>query len=222
MQIYILRDNQQTGPFTEAEIRAQLAAGTITPETMAWWDGLPEWKPLSDTPLTTPPAAAPAVTPATLTPPPVFTSDPAEMGAKTSGLAIGSLVCGVVGIFCAIILGPAAVIMGHIARSQIKKDPTLKGSGMALAGLILGYVWIVFFIAYMIFIVTEGPKLQQALQKLQQQAAAQQNGDTNNVPAPAPAPAPETPPATPPPAAPDNQPAPAPAPATPPATSPSQ
>jgi uncharacterized protein DUF4190 len=31
-----------------------------------------------------------------------------------------------------------AVIFGHIAISQAGKDPTLRGKGMAVAGLVLG------------------------------------------------------------------------------------
>ena len=35
-----------------------------------------------------------------------------------------------------------AVIFGHIAISQTGKDPTLRGRGMAIAGLVLGYIGI--------------------------------------------------------------------------------
>jgi hypothetical protein len=33
-----------------------------------------------------------------------------------------------------------AVIFGHIAISQAHKDETIRGKGMAIAGLVLGYV----------------------------------------------------------------------------------
>jgi hypothetical protein len=57
---------------------------------------------------------------------------------QTSGMAIGSLVCGLLPFF---ILTPiAAVVLGHVALSQIKRSAgRLKGSGMAIAGLVLGY-----------------------------------------------------------------------------------
>jgi hypothetical protein len=58
---------------------------------------------------------------------------------QTSGMAIGSMVCGFLSL-----LWPAAVaaiILGHISRSQIKKSGGhLTGSGMALTGLIFGYL----------------------------------------------------------------------------------
>jgi len=60
---------------------------------------------------------------------------------ETSGLAIGSLVCGLLLFFWPASL--AAVIMGHISRSQIKNSGgRTTGAGMALAGLILGYIGI--------------------------------------------------------------------------------
>ena len=62
----------------------------------------------------------------------------------TCGEAIASLVCGV----CVFLLGPIAgipaVITGHIARKKIRNSGgTISGSGMALAGLILGYASII-------------------------------------------------------------------------------
>jgi uncharacterized protein DUF4190/uncharacterized protein DUF1707 len=56
---------------------------------------------------------------------------------KTNGFAVGSLVCGVIPVFC----GIPAVILGHNARRQIRKSGD-RGDGMAVAGLILGYLWI--------------------------------------------------------------------------------
>jgi competence protein ComGC len=68
--------------------------------------------------------------------------------AKNSGLAIWSLVLGILGLvlllFC---VGPLfaipAVICGHIAYGRIKRSGgALSGQGLALAGLITGYVTI--------------------------------------------------------------------------------
>ena len=59
---------------------------------------------------------------------------------RTSGLAIASMVLGIVWIYW--IGSILAVIFGHIALGQAKKDPTLRGKGMAVAGLVLGYVGI--------------------------------------------------------------------------------
>lgn len=63
---------------------------------------------------------------------------------KTAGVAVASLVLGILGLA---LLGPLgsipAVICGHLALSQFKKNPEGPGgNGLALAGLILGYVQI--------------------------------------------------------------------------------
>lgn len=68
----------------------------------------------------------------------------------TNGLAIASLVtsliwvCGVSSI--------AAVVCGHIARNQIKRTGE-QGAGMALAGLIIGYLGIAVVVVYFIVVV---------------------------------------------------------------------
>ena len=58
---------------------------------------------------------------------------------KTNGLAIASLVLGIVGCFW--ITAIVAIVLGFVARKQIEQSGE-QGSGMALAGIILGFVWI--------------------------------------------------------------------------------
>ena len=65
------------------------------------------------------------------------------MRPQSSGLAVASLILGLVGIvFCfGPLAGIPAVICGHKAQSRIKHSGgTLTGAGMALAGLITGYI----------------------------------------------------------------------------------
>jgi hypothetical protein len=62
---------------------------------------------------------------------------PNQQAPQTSGMAVASLITGLFGI------SPVAIILGHIALSQIKKSGgQLTGFGLALAGTILGYVGI--------------------------------------------------------------------------------
>jgi hypothetical protein len=63
---------------------------------------------------------------------------------RTSGLAIASMVLGILWLYW--IGSILAVIFGHIAISQAKKDPTLRGKGMAIAGLVLGYIGVGFLV----------------------------------------------------------------------------
>lgn len=59
--------------------------------------------------------------------------------AQTSGKAIASLVCGL--FLFAFPLSILAIIFGHLSVSEIRKSAGhLKGEGMAIAGLVLGYV----------------------------------------------------------------------------------
>jgi len=59
----------------------------------------------------------------------------------TNGLAIGSMVCGFAGIVTFGFAAIPAVILGHIARSQIRQTGE-PGDGMAVTGLVLGYMGI--------------------------------------------------------------------------------
>jgi len=72
---------------------------------------------------------------------------------ETSVMAIVSLVSGILGWTIAPFLGSIiAVITGHMARSDIRKNPTTKeGDGLALAGLILGWVNILTWVIGIIF-----------------------------------------------------------------------
>lgn len=80
----------------------------------------------------TQPAPGVAARPASTAGQPVFQ-------AETSGKAIGSLVSGLLSFILPAAV--AAVVLGHIARSEIRKSGgRLEGNGLALAGLILGYM----------------------------------------------------------------------------------
>jgi hypothetical protein len=67
---------------------------------------------------------------------------------KTNGLAIASLVLGLVGL-CVPLCPLLAVIFGAIALSQISKTGQ-EGKGMAIAGLILGIVKIALGVLWVI------------------------------------------------------------------------
>ena len=65
---------------------------------------------------------------------------------RTSSLAIVSLIFGILAyIFLPGIGALVAVICGHSARAEIRRAPpgTVEGDGLALTGLILGWIQIV-------------------------------------------------------------------------------
>ncbi len=70
-----------------------------------------------------------------------------EMQKKTIGLAIGSLICGCFSLIPIIGLLPSlpAIILGIIALVKISKNKeTLKGNGLAIAGIVMGSLGIIF------------------------------------------------------------------------------
>jgi hypothetical protein len=101
-----------------------------------------------------PTTANPAATSAWLNVPPAQTQNPGQyppqgqpyqqyQPPKTDGGAIASMVLGIASIALCLtfIAGIPAVILGHISRSKIRKSMGhLQGDGMALTGLILGYI----------------------------------------------------------------------------------
>ncbi len=80
------------------------------------------------------------------TPPPLPGNAPQP---KTSALAIWSLVLGILGfvllVVCVgLLFAIPAVICGHLALSKINRSAgTLAGQGLAIAGLVMGYLGIV-------------------------------------------------------------------------------
>jgi type II secretory pathway pseudopilin PulG len=69
--------------------------------------------------------------------------------AQTDGGAIASMVLGIASIVLCLsfLAGIPAIILGHISLSRIKKSMgRLKGEGMALTGLILGYISLPFIL----------------------------------------------------------------------------
>lgn len=76
----------------------------------------------------------------------------AVSGVSNDAFAITSLVCGLVP--CGFVTGIIAIIFGFLAKSRIKKsNGSLKGSGMATAGIVLGICWIVLTIAYYVVVI---------------------------------------------------------------------
>jgi len=79
------------------------------------------------------PGAGPVGPPAPLPPP------------KNNALAIASLVCGVAQVMLWPLATIPAVVLGHVARHQIRRTGEA-GSGLALAGLILGWIGVGFLV----------------------------------------------------------------------------
>lgn len=73
---------------------------------------------------------------------------------RTSTLAVVSLVCGLLGWSLLPLVGSiAAVVTGHMARAEIRRTPGLDGDGLAVAGLVLGYLAVALAVLAALFFV---------------------------------------------------------------------
>jgi|GEM_PF-811419 ribosomal protein S27E len=71
--------------------------------------------------------------------PPALPGNIATTAQRTSRLAIASLVCSLSSLITCVGWLPG-IICGHLAKSRIRRNPSLKGSGLATAGLVIGYL----------------------------------------------------------------------------------
>lgn len=92
MQIHINRDGQNYGPYSLDETRQYLASGNLVETDLAWFEGAPNWMPLSQVP-----GVAPA-RPATPGPAaaPMAASRAAPAGAPAAAMATGPAMAGAV------------------------------------------------------------------------------------------------------------------------------
>jgi hypothetical protein len=79
-------------------------------------------------------------------PPPAYPGVP-YVAQRTNGLAIASLVLGIVSFFCLgflFVVPLLAIIFGHLSLDRIARSGGAeKGRGLAIAGLVLGWIFIV-------------------------------------------------------------------------------
>ncbi len=144
----------QSGPVEEHQLRQKIAAGELVPETLVWRDGMSDWKRLDEVPE----LSAPQPQSGPYAPPQAYPGYPPGYYppvAPTNGLAIASMVCGILGIISCYFggfMGLPAVICGHLAISSIRKAPfEMGGRGMAIAGLVMGYLAILFSLCALVF-----------------------------------------------------------------------
>lgn len=160
------KDNTQHGPVSDLEVRNLISTGLITQDTIIWREGMTDWLPMKSVPDFQPAQGAqeggagqtasaqnaPYATPQT------YAGQPPYAGAApTDGLSIASLVCGILATMSCVyggLLGVPAIICGHISMKKINTSPVpVQGKGMAIAGLITGYLGILMSIGMLVFVV---------------------------------------------------------------------
>jgi hypothetical protein len=76
---------------------------------------------------------------------------PVPQTAPTNGMAIGALVSGIVSwVALPLLAAVPAVILGHLALKQIRRTGE-EGTGLATAGLVLGYLNLVASLVFVCF-----------------------------------------------------------------------
>lgn len=145
----------QSGPVDEQRLRQMIAAGELVPETLVWRDGMTDWARLEAVPELSSPLSGPYAPPQAYGTYPGYPPGYYPPVVPTNGLAIASMVCGILAIISCYfggIMGLPAVICGHLAISSIRKAPfEMGGRGMAIAGLVTGYLGILFSLCVLVF-----------------------------------------------------------------------
>jgi hypothetical protein len=157
-QWYFAKDRDQHGPVEFAQLEQMVRTGIVSPHDLVWTDGMPQWVAVEDLPehfsqamatsnyggLPLRSASHFAAKQNTL---PIGES-------RTSGLAVASLVLGLLGWNLLPVLGSLlAVVFGHSAMKEIRRsNGVVSGSGMATAGLVMGYFVLVLAVAALVVI----------------------------------------------------------------------
>jgi hypothetical protein len=154
MQIYIAKNKTQMGPYDIGQVTQMLQSGILEKYDLYWHEGMLDWAPAASLIKSVPQSTENHKEPSILPPaqPLQFAPDKQLVQSGSEPLATWSLVLGVLGLFCiGMIAGIPAIICGHLALSNMNRNPVLQGRGSATAGLILGYlgtvIWILFGIS---------------------------------------------------------------------------
>lgn len=111
MQIYIGKNGQQLGPFTEEQVRQRLATGEFSATDLAWQEGASNWRPVGEM---------------------IFTASSAP--AKAPGIAKASFIIGLVtGPFWLLVVGIAAFL---VMANKPTTDPAMVLAGLGMFALL--------------------------------------------------------------------------------------
>jgi Domain of unknown function (DUF4190) len=158
------------GPNSQFCDKCGTPVGAVAPAP-AGASGLPP-QAFAGAPLPPPPPPVPVYgAPPSMQPPPGY-GQPPPVGQTTNGLAIASLVLGIVWVFG---LGSIlAVIFGFVGRKQIRQSSGRQGGGgMAIAGIVLGFVGVAGLIFWIVVVIAVSNTITNCLDQ-------PQNNNSNN------------------------------------------
>ena len=133
-------DGKEYGPVTSDQICQWIAEGRVNAQTKVQPAGSADWTRLGEVSEFANAFGAP------VTPPPITPTSPGTAAAareKTSGLAITSLVLGVLGLFTCGVTALVGLILGIVALVKIKNSQgRLSGNGIAIAGTAVSAIFL--------------------------------------------------------------------------------
>lgn len=145
--IHINRNGSPLGVYPLDEVNALFSKGTLRESDLAWQEGMAEWVTLGRFPGVQQVQAGPPPIPGQQAYAPPASYVGGAVLPSTSGMAIASMVLGILALVLffthafALVMAILAIIFGHISRGTIAKSGgRIKGAGMALAGLVTGYI----------------------------------------------------------------------------------
>jgi hypothetical protein len=126
-------DQKIYGPAPVDQIRRWQAEGRVNNDTLLQAEGSAEWRTLSSLP--------------EFGAPPIVSMPPPVMARRDNGLALAGLICGVLANICCclgLLFAILGIVFSVIALNQHEARPEQGSKNMALAGLVLsavGLIW---------------------------------------------------------------------------------
>lgn len=189
-------DGREYGPIPADQMRSWIKEGRadrftqVQPAGETWWKPLGQFAEFAD--LLPPPPTLPSSAPSTgpdlagspppSAPPPLapFTPSSAYSGSslglgqgqpKTDGMAIAGAICSGIGLIpcccCGTIFSGLGLAFSLIGLNSINADPVNRtGKGLAIAGIVMGAVGLLFFVITLIFRPWEAPAFHELLRQL--------------------------------------------------------
>ena len=142
-------DGQEYGPIDLATLQQWAREGRVRQGSRVWDSRTGAWQTAAQVPDM---AAVFGIAP-----PPVgsVTAQPFAPTSATNKLAVWSLVCGILGMACCGVFAIAAIPLGMSALGQIRVRGG-EGRGLAIAGIVLGIVGLVFGALVLLFVLLAG------------------------------------------------------------------
>lgn len=130
---FYTHDGAELGPLTGPQMRRGVETGQVLASDFVWCEAMASWRRLQEVPELAKLLAGSSA------------AVPAGSGNTIAPLAIASLVLGLTGMTLLPFMGSVlAIVFGHVALRQVHNSQgKLAGKGLAIAGLVLGYLVVI-------------------------------------------------------------------------------